>query len=100
MRKDVRWFEYGENGEITRMGVAPVRTIQNWIKDRGREAVEIVREHGIKAEHVVYAAKYYGDDGELEKVSFYCKPMTESEFEDILAIRDCIVYALHKGTAY
>lgn len=47
-------------------------------------------------DHVVYGVKSYGDDGELEEVRFYQKPMTDERFEkDVASKTGLVVYAVH-----
>ena len=90
------WF----NGCVVNNGDAEISVVQSWIKDRGKSAVEYVKKNNIQADHFIYAAKFYSITGELIKVSFYAMQMEDKYFDEIAMMRDCVVYALHKGTSY
>ena len=93
---EIRWLEWEQNGGVVRMGTAPMKEIQSWITDRSKAVAELVRQGRIKCEHLVYAAKYYGDDGNIKEVRFYNQPMTDAEYEAVAGMKNCIVYAAHR----
>ncbi len=69
---------------------------------------EILREYRTKAlavlenenaDHVIYATKIYGDDGETSKVRFYMIPLSDDDFcrrtHMFATMYDGIIYAVH-----
>lgn len=92
--KWVRWSHWADQG-MTEFGQGPLNKLEESIQEFEREARKVMDETG--ADHVVYAVKYYDDDGELDEIRFYMIPMSDEEFQKDVAGKPGIrVYALHK----
>lgn len=88
------------DGRIISQGEAEISKLQSWIRDRGKSALEYIRQKNIQEDHFIYAVKFYNLDGELSKVKFYGMALNDVNFDEVSTIRNCVVYALHKGTSY
>ena len=89
----VRWSRWTDQGMVE-FGQGPLNKLEESIPEFEREARKVMEE--TKADHVVYAVKYYDDSGELEEIRFYMTPMTDKEFQkDVASMPGVRVYALH-----
>lgn len=88
----VRWSQWDAGG-IVGVGQMPVKDIQKNLQAFEKKAKEILDES--RAAHVVYGVKEYNEDGTLNEVRFYLRPMDEQEFERVANISGVQVYALH-----
>lgn len=92
--KWVPWVQWS-GGRVVGAGKMTLKQVQENLKRFERKAREILAE--TEADHVLYGVKRYGDDGELEKVSFYLEPMDEERFgRDVASIPGVTVYAVHR----
>ena len=93
----VDWQQWSDAG-LVGFGQMPVKNVAARLREFSQEAKKILDKTG--ADHVVYGLKVYGEDGELETVKFYLFPMDDATFDkDVASMKNCTVYALHKGTA-
>lgn len=92
--KWVRWSRWTDEG-MAEFGQGPLNKLEESIREFEKNAKKVLEETG--ADHVVYAVKYYDDNGGLEEIRFYMIPMTDEEFQKDVAGKPGIrVYALHK----
>ena len=89
----VRWSYWPKVGPVE-YGKMPRNKMQENLQRFEVEARKLLAETG--ADHVVYGRKLYNEDGELEELRFYLVPMTDDEFDDVAALKNQQVYALHK----
>lgn len=92
--KWVRWSRWTDAGMVE-FGQGPLNKLEESIREFEQDAKKVLEDTG--ADHVVYAVKYYDDNGELDEIRFYMIPMTDEEFQKDVAGKPGIrVYALHK----
>jgi len=92
--KWVRWSHWTDAGMVE-FGQGPLNKLEESIREFEQDAKKVLEDTG--ADHVVYAVKYYDDNGELDEIRFYMIPMTDEEFQKDVAGKPGIrVYALHK----
>lgn len=89
----IRWVNHTPCG-LSQVGQMPAENVDFHIRKFGKEAKKLLAETG--ADHVLYAIKKYSKDGLFEEVTFYQRPMTDKEFDELVAIiPNVTVYALH-----
>lgn len=92
----VKWSQYTDQG-LVNFGQMPIRDVPKTLREFSQGAKELLDKTG--ADHVVYGLKVYDENGELEAVKFYQLPMDDATFDkDVATLKNCTVYALHKGT--
>lgn len=92
--KWVGWSRWSDAGMVE-FGQGPLNKLEESIREFEQEAKKVLEDTG--ADHVVYAVKYYDDNGELDEIRFYMIPMNDEEFDKDVASKPGIrVYALHK----
>ena len=89
----VRWSHWTDQGMVEH-GQMPRKKMQENLQRFEVEARKLLAETG--ADHVVYGRKLYTEDGELEEIRFYLVQMTDEEFDDVAALKNQQVYAVHK----
>ena len=90
----VKWSTWTEAG-CTNFGEMCLKDVGKHLREFGAEAKKLLDKTG--ADHILYGVKLYNNDGELEKVKFYLLPMSDEEFEKVVANkRKTLVYAYHK----
>lgn len=92
--KWVRWRHWTAKG-LVGFGEMPLQNVERELQKFEKEACRLLKE--TDADHVLYGAKEYDRDGELEEVRFYLEPMNDGEFEDRVVKKTAglVVYALH-----
>lgn len=92
----VKWSQYTDQGMVN-FGQMPIRDVPKTLREFSQGAKELLDKTG--ADHVVYGLKVYDENGELEAVKFYQLPMDDATFDkDVATLKNCTVYALHKGS--
>ena len=92
--KWVPWTQWSV-GRMVGAGQMTLKQVQENLQRFERKAREILAE--TESDHVLYGVKYYGDDGKLEKVTFYLETMDDERFDrDVSSISNVTVYAVHK----
>lgn len=90
----VKWYQYGEEGMIN-FGQMTLGDVGNELAKFRKLAVGALA--ASEEDHVVYGLKVYAEDGSLDCVKFYLKPMSDEEFQkDVATLKNCVVYAVHK----
>lgn len=93
----VKWTQWEACG-MTHFGQMRVKDVDGHLREFAKQARKVMDDTG--ADHVVYGMKLYDEDGDLEEVKFYMAPMTDEIFQsDVATLDDCVIYALHRGTA-
>lgn len=94
----VRRSQWSDAGMVA-FGQMPKLDMQGRLREFEVEAKKLLKKTG--ADHVVFGVKLFDDDGRLEEIRFYLKPMDDAEFERSVAnLPGCQVYALHRKTVY
>ena len=93
MGRTISWSMRDTVGCIRR-GRMPLSQLPKVLQGFERDAAERLKTTG--ADHVLYAAKIYGVDGQLVTVQFYMNPMSDEEFYKVTGkARGALIYALH-----
>lgn len=93
MGRTISWSIRDTVGCIRR-GQMPLSQIPKVLQSFEKDAAKEMKKTG--ADHVLYAVKIYGVDGQLATVQFYMNPMSDEEFYKITGkVRGAIIYALH-----
>lgn len=93
MDTSVSWFQWG-GGRLIDSGRMRRSEIAQTLRKFELEAQKLLKETG--ADHVLYGAKWYDENGLVSKVSFYMEPMIEEQFEkNVARLADVQVYAVH-----
>lgn len=90
----VHWSQWSDGGMVA-FGQMPKLDMQNRLHEFEKEARKLLKRTG--ADHVVFGIKRFDENGKLEEIRFYLKPMGDEEFYQTTGnLRACQVYALHK----
>lgn len=93
MDTSVGWFQW-DGGRIIAAGQMRRSEIAQELRKFELEAQKLLKETG--ADHVLYGAKWYDENGLVTKVSFYMEPMIEEQFEkDVTRLTGVQIYAVH-----
>ena len=87
-------YSWWDNGTVIEHGRMSIKEVQMHLKNLEYGAKRLLV--NTKADHVVYGVKYYDDNGNLNRVHFHFKPMTDDEFDVVARVKNVVVYALHK----
>lgn len=89
----VSWFQWG-GGRLINFGQMRRSEIAQELRKFELEAQKLLKKTG--ADHVLYGAKWYDENGLVSKVSFYMEPMIEEQFEkDVARLTGVQIYAVH-----
>ena len=73
----------------------PEENLSNTLSEFKKEAEEYLKKS--EAEHVIYATKEYGEDGELNQLRFYTRlAKTDEEFKNLTDLIDGEILAVHR----
>lgn len=71
-----------------------VKIAQNHLNERRKTALEKLEESG--ADHVVYAAKQYDNNGNVSYIMLYMEPMDDDTFYHRTRRDKRLIYAVHR----
>lgn len=93
--KWVKWTDWTDQEHyIDPSGEMSAPAVEHHIRNFGEKAAKLLRETG--ADHVVYAVKQFGADGEVDEVEFHMLAMSDAEFEERATNEPgAMVYAHH-----
>ena len=91
-----QWIKWSRSDEfVTERGEMPIENINNCLADFKNAAQEYQKR--TNADHVIYAAEEYDDNGNLSMIRFYQNlGMDDKTFEDRTSLYKGKVYAIHK----
>lgn len=86
----VKWFSDGKYG-----GIARLNETNKWLLEYEKLAKEELIKTG--ADHVIYGAKEYDENDELQSVRFYMITYNDKDFYELTShLPNMRIYALHK----
>ena len=90
----IRYNQYGRDAVLEEKGEMSYAEIVSVLQKREMEAKKLI---DAGWEHVLYAMKKYGLNGQLSGIDLMMVPMHEEQFEFVAKrCRNVIVYALHR----
>lgn len=91
-----QWIKWSRSDEfVTERGEMPIENINDCLTDFRNAAQEYQKR--TNADHVIYAAEEYDDNGNLSMIRFYQNfGMDDKTFEDRTSLYKGKVYAIHK----